>query len=489
MTRWTTRIIATIAFAALLILLYLLAGCTPSAPDPVVPPVIPVQDIEIEDEAEVAPAALSRALAAQPNSRAAPTGRPSYERLRNLLGPVTMTVDPNQIVWADGRTSVTNWYGQPYQGRALVHALRLAVEGDVIALVGDHPALKVGGTGYQRVQEAARSDLKPIPRVAIVAADPANPPRIYGFNLSGSGTEGVNGFDEITLLGLNLVCDSARDAKTAMLADMKTRLGGLRIWYCDFREATSATKWNGYPRMWSIRPHGNLAYLDLQCCTFGESLEHSVVYADNIGRNGKLSRIAWNVVEGRGGSRTCIQIANRPQSGPPGQGRIIIEHNTLRCIGGNGGHAVTIAGHNGPVVVRNNHITLEGPHGGILSWSDGGHGGYYLENGFAVDAITLKNNTVIGGSRSHVSISGCGSVTVNEGFRLRQGLNENAQKCFDLETDGGILTNGPVVFRGFEPPLSAYSGFQSGARVVKRDVVLSAAAVDAMLEVEATQAP
>jgi hypothetical protein len=427
------------------------------------------------------------------------------ERLRSTLGPVTMRVSPGRIerLGSDGKvaqTITTNWYNQPLTN-ALAYALRLSGPGEVIELSGEHPLVRAGGINDSKGFEATRprdpltGKRPPIPECAIVAkTDDDIPDAIYGFSVAGTADDTDGGIEGLTFCGIDFVCDSAapRFAKTAFIVEQFIATGYVRFWGCDFTRSTDPTAWQGWGRMWAARLHGICTYFEAIESKYGDALEWALVYADNLGRKGHTSRIIGCTVTGRGGGRGCGQFANRPDSaqGDParyGGGRILIEDCDLRCIGGNGGGAITVASSSAHVVIRRCRIELEGPHNGIMVWLDSGHGGLILNDaGFAHDAVVIDSVQIRGGNRPHVAVSAAERVTIRNGFRISAGANDGARHCFDFGADGNPkIPNGEIRFAGFPAgTLSTYAGFQSGTKVRVGGAALSVLALDALKVVE-----
>lgn len=401
----------------------------------------------------------------------------SLDRLRNSLGPVTMHVEPGKIVLRDGTVLTRDWYGGPILN-PIAYALRLAQEGEVIGVRGTMPGCRIGGTNFQRVGEAPRPNREPLPRVAIVADDDVPIQPVLGdFLIAGTSVKGLDGVDHLTFCGVEL--QNRKNAKATILVEMDSRQGTIRVWGCK-STSEDPTKWSGYGRMWFLRFHGFVNKIDVQENEVDDALEHSIVYADNIGYHSHpIHRIMNNVVSGRGGGRTNIQICNRANEGESGGGPIRIEGNRLRSIGGGGGGAITIAGHLGSVHMRANEIELDGTHGGVVVWSDAGHGLHLDEDGFTTGRVHIEGLKVRGGENPHVAISGAREVHFTPGFRLIAG--NSTERCIDLVNNyGGGRANGPVRFLNFDGPMSQYSGFQSGSRIVNRNKVLSDAEMDAL---------
>lgn len=434
------------------------------------------------------PSDLLPEASAQQATLAAPR-RLDVDQLRAELGPVTMRVSPGRIErLSDGKVWTTNWYNQPLNN-ALAYALRLSGPGEVIGLSGEHPFVRIGGINESKVFEAARpkdpatGKRPPIPHCAIVRDDGAERPTIYGLGIAGTADETDGGIEGLTFVDVELTCDPIHFQKTALLVEQFIQTGYLRFWRCDWSRSTDPSAWQGWGKMWGMRTHGVILYFEAIDCVAGDALEHSLVYGDNWGRHGHTSRIVrCRVIGGRGGGRTCFQLANRPDSGPSGDGKVVIEDCDFRCIGGNGGGAITFASSSAHIVIRRTRITLAGPHNGVMIWVDSGHGGLYANDaGFAHDSVLIDGLQVTGGNRPHIAISAAERVTIANGFRVRGTAADGLRHCFDFGADGWPrIQNGEIQFVNVADPLSQYTGFQSGVQARIAQQVLSAAQLDAL---------
>lgn len=417
---------------------------------------------------------------------------PLYARWRQRLGPVTMHVEPGKITLANGHVVTTGLFGIPLGHNALAHALRLCKEGDVIGLRGISNGIRIGSVSQgdaDNLNQVVRPGYQPLPRVAIVPDDDiADMPVIHGaIVVAGSSTNTRGGVADLTIAGFKMF-NSAND-KMNVLVEQHIKTGALHLLFNEMRSQT-ASAWNGFGKMWGARIHGLVTDLTVSYNRWSEANEHAVAYTDNAGYGGgeKLEMIG-NVVEGRGGGRTCIQITNRQTSGNvPGGGRLLIEDNDLRCAAGNassGGGCITIAGHPGPVLIRRNKVTLDGNHSGVVVWSVNDANGMHLTpEGYTTDRIVLDELSIEGGRRPHVAISGTRDVRIRRGYRLKQGNDDGPRTCFDFDDliYGGPIRNGSITFMVEEGdgPTSAYDGFQSGAKVKRQGVTLNNAQIDAM---------
>lgn len=236
--------------------------------------------------------------------------------------------------------------------------------------------------------------------------------------------------------------------------------------------------------MWGQRIHGLVSEVTCEYNTFSEALEHAVVYWDNAGyaNSSSVHTVSDNIVTGRGGLRTCVQVTNRGISGRSGGGLVRIERNNFRSMGGGGGGCITIACHNGPVRIVENDVECDGDHSGVVVWTDWGKGIHYTPSGHSTGPVLIRKLKVLGGNRPHVAISGAERVRIEQSFRLEQGNGDGPRTCIDLDNNqGGPIDNGPVTFINCTEPMSSYSGFASGAKVKRQDSVLSNSQIDAMM--------
>ena len=421
---------------------------------------------------------------------------PLSRRLRAQLGPVTMRVSPGRIErLRDGKVWTTNWYGQPLDN-ALAYALRLSEPGEVIGLSGEHPGFRAGGTndskGFEAVRprDPATGKRPPIPECAIVRDDGADIPAIFGVSITGTDDDTDGGIEGITFHGIDIVTPSAapNHGKCAVIVEQFKATGYLRFWNCDFTRESDPNAWQGWGKMWAVRAHGVLTYLEMVECVADDALEHALAYADNLGRNGDTSRFIACAVTGRGGGRTCIQAVNRVDSaqGDParyGGGRVVIDGCDLRCIGGNGGGAITFASSGAHILIRDTKIEVAGPHNGIMVWINSGNGGLITNAaGFAHEVVVLDGVTVRGGNRPHIAVSAAERVVIRNGFRITASPIDGGRNCFDFGVNGvPAIANGEILFRNLPAPLSAYDGFQSGAKVRVNNAELTANQLDKLL--------
>jgi hypothetical protein len=413
---------------------------------------------------------------------------PNYPRWRQHVGPVTIKVEPGKVTFDDGRIVTTGMFGQPLTNPLAV-ALRMSRSHDVIGLRGVHPGLRIGSINqgdWDSERNVMRPGLEPLPTVTIVPDDdvPEQPTIAGGISIAGSGSNARGGIEDLTLAGLKIL--NGPIDKYNILVEQQIETGRLRVLYNDMGSLSPAA-WQGWGKMWGVRANGLLRLVKCIGNTFSEALEHAVWYGDNAGyeSTSEPHEISGNETTGRGGGRTCIQWVNRQNSGRKSGGVLRMENNDLRCIGGNGGGAVTIAGHTGRAALRANRMTLEGPHSGLTVWSDAGKGLYYTDSGHTLDNLLVDGISVEGGNRPHVSISGARRVRIEQSFRLKRGDQETAEHCIELDgPNGGPVANGPVEFINCTESMSSYTGFQSGARVVRDSVVLSSQQIDAMVPLE-----
>lgn len=394
------------------------------------------------------------------------------ERLRRRFGPVTMRCEPGRVVLPDGQVKTTNRYGQPLSN-PLAEALRNARPGDVIGCRGALPGVSIGGGNPNHDYVAYWPNGLPIQDVAVVTDDGApQQASISGLTIASD----LGGIEGLSFWGLDLRNKSY--SRSPVLVAMGHRTGKLAVLSCAF-VPEDPNAWNGWGKMWGVRAHGLLDALELIDNDCGDGQEHPVCYTDNLGwRTGRRSRIMYNRVGPRGGGRTCIQLTNRQQSGPSGGGVWDVESNDLRVVDAGGGYAITIVGNPNSVRVKNNRIHGDGNHGGIVFWSDSGHGLYKTEDGFTTGLAMLEGNSIQmpKGEYPHVALSGCREVQI-----LGEFLIQGTKTCFDLwNSYGGPIDNGSVKFIGQLPPLSQYTGFQAGPKIRHRNVTLTPAQIDAL---------
>lgn len=403
-----------------------------------------------------------------------------YDRWRRTIGPVTLHVEPGKITRANGTVITTGLFGLPLGQFALAHALRICTAGDVIGLRGNHPGVRMGSVNAGSADEpwqVVRAGFQPVPRVAIVPDDDATEgPSISGqVTIAGESTV-KGGVEDLTIGGIDL--KNGLNEKCNVLVEHFIKTGSLRIKFCALGSLLPAS-WNGAGKMWGVRPNGVVKLLEIEQCQFTEANEHAIVYADNP----MNAVIRGNTVEGRGGNRTCIQIVNRLVSGPAAAGRVVIEDNQLVCKFGNwssGGGAITIAGYTGGVRVVGNHVELDGNHSGLTVWTPAGT--HLTNDGYSTARLVVKRFSVVGGKRPHMAISGVREAYIEQSFRLKAG-DDGAKTCIDLDDPalGGGIRNGAVQFTNAVEQMSAYTGFQSGAKVKRLGQILTAAQIDAMV--------
>lgn len=417
-----------------------------------------------------------------------------YTRWRQRQGAVTMHVEPGKITKADGTVITTGLFGAPLDDNALAFALRISEPGEVIGVRGRLKGVSIGSVNpghWSHSNRAIRPGNEPLPKTIIVPDDNlAEQPMIGNITVEGDSRE-HGGVSDLTIAGLNVVNERYWDYQKKKWASGKCHLlvahfietGAMRVLFNTFT-ADDVTIWQGYPVMWTGRYNGLVEEADFEYNECPEALEHSALYADNVGYHDSRSihNIIGNVVSGRGGGRTCFQFVNRGNSGRSGGGFLKIEDNVLRTIGGGGGGAITVAGHAGPVRIVSNDIECDGAHSGLVIWTDDYKGVHRTGSGHSTGRVLIKNLTVRGGNRPHVAISGAERVRIEQSFLLMQANGDGPKTCIDLDNqNGGSIDNGPVEFINCTSPMSSYAGFASGTKVKRSDATLSNAQIDAMM--------
>ncbi len=410
-----------------------------------------------------------------------------YKRWRQQFGPTTMHVEPGKLTLADGATITRDQYGNPLTN-PLAQALRMSKRGEIIGLRGPlGVGVRIGSakaSDVNKTNEAVRQGLEPVPTVMIVPEDDLpEQPWIAGVTIAGSINDAVGGIESLTIAGIKLL--NHRLNKSNVLVEQNIRTGAFALLYCDLG-SQDPTAWMGWGKMWGVRAHGLLARVDVSYNTFSEALEHVALYCDNPGwRGGSRHRVSFNKSTGRGGGRTGIQIVSREISGPRGGGHVDIEGNELRCHGGGGGGAITIAGHPGSVRMLKNTLDLQGDHSGVVVWTDRGKGKLYLtDSGHSTGRVLIDDLVVRGGNRPHVAVSGAERLDMVLRFQLERGAGETLERCIDLDNSygGGIDCGRVRLLRGeYMGAASKYPGFRSGAKVVRDEVALTDAQIDALV--------
>lgn len=424
-------------------------------------------------------------------------------RLRNQLGPITMRVEPGKVTLRDGSIVTKDRYGHPLV-HPMAEAIKRAVPGEVIGVRGEHAPFSIGTGNATHMDVGFWPGHQPVESVSIVADDDApSEPVFRGLTLGNA----LGGIDDLTLYGLLLTNDfhaavtqPAWSDRQSVLVAMTENTGKLRIWSCGVDAhplAKAAGHFSGHGTKWALlRAHGHLDGLEVIGCEFRCGAEEHWVYADNLGWRASdgvdRSRFVGNrYTTSVGPGRTCFQVCNRAdEPGGSGHGLLEYEDNELLTGPGGGGSALTIAGHLGPISIRNQRI--RGHHGGIALWSDVGHGLHQDAQGFTMGKVDIEDIDVDmspDGDRSAVAIAGARRVTLVAPFNIRAPVGRTA-----LEIDGA--QQGPIDCGAFKIDTrsanvlpSQYLGFAGSPKVKRDGVTLSATQIDAMAVLNEVAAP
>ena len=418
---------------------------------------------------------------------------------RKPLGPVTIEVHPSQVIVLNGPGPGDDQVlaGGNYP---LITALRAATPGSdpVFGIYGP-----IRGDGMQI--GAGDSDSKgyvahwgPVPmRFSVVGMTPDAKIGELGFrNRMNNGT--VHGGVEDARFE-NLTIEARYNM--AVGGGKGERFGILRFYDVHFatsEEGLASGAFEGFGYKWGVRIRA-LGRYDFRDCSFDPVLEHAI-YVDSPQGDSYFQGIEHN-----GSTRTAIQIVNRAfdtnnpanwdefESGaqtpqPSGHGRLLIEDVTIRDLRGDGGSAITVAGHPGDVFIRNiTAVDLENTfQGGVVVYTDAGpnHGTYLHTGGdgklYSTYSLSVEglNINLPHADRTHVGMSGIEFVRIHDfsivGSRTAIALDSwYNQARFNnslVVIDGDVtrvstwINNGSVDFL-VPRPLSQYPGFDSASKI------------------------
>jgi hypothetical protein len=374
---------------------------------------------------------------------AAPAAR-GQDLFADPAGVIDFRVDP-QGEWRPARDR-----------NALALALTLADEGDEVWFTGEHGALAIGtDNGRKRNSVHKPGGLR---GVTVRGVDPSA--AFAGFGLAqqqrtkygGTGLNADLTFTDCTIRAIG-------QAPIKVFAGT-TGYGTLRLERVRFVGDPSVVKW------W-IRSHGQAAWVLRDCVALGGCIEH-FFYGDCLdGDGGRGYALLADGIDVAKCGRTAFQIVDRDESGFRSSGKVLIQNARIRdCGRRDGGSAVTIAGHLGPVELAHlsieSALSREGPEaapdrGAIALWVDGRKMGANLPpDGFGIGDVLIRAVRVDyeAPDRALVLASGCRSLTIRPPFVLRGGSVGLA-----LEHQRGARM-GPVCLEAATPP-SSWEGWQN----------------------------
>ncbi len=403
------------------------------------------------------------------------------------LGPVTIEVRARTVtlLHAPGPEDDETLAAGPYPLATALRAARTIAD-PVLGIHGEIPGtgLTIGGGDAGQKSYVVHWDDTPMRFALVGMTEDARIREFAVWQRMNDGRE--NGgvvdarFEKLTIEARFTSCVSTPKGQS---------FGILRFYGCRFvpgRENLAEGAYVGFGAKWGVRSQARGRY-DFRGCTFEPVQEHAL-YLDSPQGDSTFVGNAH-----RGSTRTAIQIVNRcfDNPGPSGHGTLLFEELEIVAPWGDGGSALTVAGHLGDVLVRGVRVredpARQRSHGAIAVWTDASpeHGAHLAPGAdgrlFSTRAVTIESLEVDlpHADRPHVAIAGAERVVV-QGFTIA-----GNQAAFALDSPFGApvisgpacvggekkilagerVTNGTVRFAP-PPPLSRYPGFRAAAKVV-----------------------
>lgn len=428
---------------------------------------------------------------------------PAQQRTRKPAVIVEEIAGGERVTLADGRVVDKNKWGTGPLTHGLAFAIRSSDPGTVYGIKGNVAGLVVGGGDVTKPDVAFAPGNEPV-RATIVDADPSDGvrPSIRGVEIGDS----LGGIDVLTFYGVQITKESWSASYVTVRQGSNT--GRLRLIGCKLAPLALTGAWSGAESKWPIRCHGHLngggrdvalaqdraAGLEVRDCEIFPGWEWGYVYADNLGPS-TISGVTKDPRATVAPYRGEIQIANRASTadpvvagGPSGWGKLLIENVEPIACGDDGSYALTIAGHLGPVEIRDCEFK-DYESGAIVVWSDAGKGLWTTPDGYTVPKLTLSNIKCSSAValKPHVALDGVGAIVVEAPFAV----SGAPRGCIDVDNAfGGPLHVGSLSFVGdFGGALSTCGAFGAGPALRWGGVAWSAAKLDALLVVEPSTKP
>lgn len=390
----------------------------------------------------------------------------------------SIIVEPGKVILPTGTIITTDKYGNPLKYE-LAEAIRRSEKYSVhtIYCKGVLKGAQIGDGDPNKPFVAKWKG--PIVDLIITSLDPNNPATIQAPSIWGDYRLG-SGVDHLLFSNLIFATEpytAGGSSKYGLLVAQGSWQGLIGVHDCRW-VATNPNDWQGYGIMWQIRGHGRARW-DIKRNKFIRCQEHAI-YLDSVGAD-QLGHtfITDNECFGPCG-RTMLQLCNRKDvaagGGPESGGNVFIYRNKAQVANYGGGSALTVAGHSGSVYVDDLEVT--GTTGAIAFWSDAGKGLYLNANGYTCDYAYFNNIRINmpQADRSHIMISGVEKVQFDS-FEI-----VGNKVAIELDSRyGGPIKNG-IVQIAVPNPVSAYQGFKAYRKVMKNQINLTDAQIDAQLK-------
>ncbi len=369
------------------------------------------------------------------------------------------------VTLSNGTVISQDQYGNPLM-HPLALAFNLAQAGDVIACRGELNGIQIGKYDPNKPNAVYRSNGDIIQNISVISELSSQRCTIRGVLFQGRvDVPGAHGVHDITFKNINF--KNIGNAATALTVSMNSVQGMLRFYNVELVSGSPGS-YGGYGLKWGMRGNGEASY-DIRGFRVPTAQEHAL-YLDSVNGGIGGDSVFTDITQTGPSGRTGVQIVNRPpQYGAlgPGTGGLYFRRLKLWTVKGGGGSGFTVAGHLGPVFVKD--LRYKGNMGAIVFWSDSGKGLYTTPEGYTTPYARLENIRVESPSadRSHIMAAGVGLLEVKR-FLVR-----GNRAAFDFNsTYGGPIANGQVRFIR-QGPLATHPGFKSGLKIKLNNQSLS----------------
>lgn len=381
---------------------------------------------------------------------------------------------PGTVTLANGVVISQDQYGNPLMN-PLALAMNIAQAGDVIACRGEINGVNIGKYDPSKPNAVYRANGDILENISVVSEIANQPCIIRGVTIQGRiDVPGGHGVNDLTFK--NVKFKNTGNAATALLVSMNSVQGMLRFYNVELVSGSPGS-YSGYGLKWGMRANGEASY-DIRGFKVPAAQEHAL-YLDSINGGIGGQSIFTDIVQTAPSGRTGFQVVNRPPAYGalgPGTGALHFRRLKLWTVKGGGGSGFTVAGHLGPVYVKD--LRYKGNMGAVVFWSDSGKGLYLTPEGYTTPYAYLENIRVDSpnADRSHIMAAGVGLL------EIKRFLVKGNRAAFDFNSIyGGPIPNGQVRFLG-QSSLASHPGFKSGQKIKSNGQVLTNQQINSLFQ-------